>query len=276
MHGRVFSSKINPSKWGLELSLEWHKAPSVLLQKQIVAIHMKSFLDLYSDISEQQLGLKEGLTKETWLRNMISEELEEINQGKLFLATISLQDSTEGFIVCQPAKARHADFKVDVYISLLAISPCYHPSGNKIRIGLGQKLVENVFLRFPEANTVTLDTRHINHEGIKFYEKLGFSSTSQTLGGSDNKYYVGYEKKFMRDEHKMNLRVIAGAVELNKASLDENLTTSTQKTSTKQPTAHKHNKLTPRRFFSCFRSSPPAPNRQPDLKSTMTPGCTIS
>jgi len=207
MHARIFSSKINRTKSTLEASIEWHTMPSALLQKKIIATHLASFLDLYRDYSEKQLGLKPGLSKEAWLTKMIEEELEEIKQGKLYLATISLEDNIAGFIVCAPVKARHKeekmkdnDLKTDVYISLLAIKPFrYFRSQDKIHIGLGQQLVDSVESRFTGANMITLDTRLINKPAMSFYERLGFNSTGKrTLGGSNPDYYTGYEKFVMR------------------------------------------------------------------------------
>jgi len=184
----------------LETSIEWHTTPSTMLQKQIIETHVASFMDLDRDYSEELLGLTPGLTKAVWLTKMIEDELEEIKQGKLFLATISLQDNLAGFIVCAPVKARHEDLKADLYISLLAVKPFRDlVSKNKIRIGLGQQLVECVESRFTDANAITLDTRLINKPVMSFYEKLSFASTGQrTLGGSNPDYYTGYEKLVMR------------------------------------------------------------------------------
>jgi len=207
MHARIFYSKINRTKSTLEASVEWHIAPSSLLQKKIIATHLDSFLDLYRDYSEKQLGLKPGLSKAAWLTKMIEDELEEIKQGKLYLATISLEDNIAGFIVCAPVKARNEEekardknLKTDVYISLLAIKPFrYFKSQNKIHIGLGQQLIESVESKFTDANMITLDTRLINKPAMSFYEKLGFNSTGKrTLGGSNPDYYTGYEKFIMR------------------------------------------------------------------------------
>lgn len=201
MHARIFSSKlIGKNKTKFNADIEWHLTPSDFLQKQIIAIHLASFLDLYAPYSEKQLGLKSGMTKQEWLTKMIIDELKEVKEGKLLLGTISLQDQIAGFIICAPiTKERYQEFKADVYISLLAVKPFKDKSEKKIHIGLGQQLVESAQARFVDANTLTLDTRRINKDAMKFYEKIGFSSTGKkTFGGSNPENYVGYEKNVMR------------------------------------------------------------------------------
>lgn len=200
MHARIFSSKMIPNS-DLESTIEWHTSLSDKLQKQIVRAHIDSFLDIYRDYSEEQLDLKPDQTKKTWLTKMIKDELEEVNKGNLFLATVSVQDTLAGFIVCAPVKARHEDLKVDLYISLLAIKSLrFFKSQNKIHIGLGRELVNSAESKFPEANTLTLDTRLINKAAMLFYEKIGFSSTGKrTLGDNHHPdYYTGYERSVMR------------------------------------------------------------------------------
>jgi len=196
MRAQLFSSKINSTKSNLEIAIEWQSILSPDLQKQITATHLASFLDLYLPYTEQQLGLKPELSKEEWLTKMIQDELHEVKQGKLFLATAHAQDKLVGFIMCAPSKARHENLKVDVYISLLAVKPIRDfKSKNKIRIGLGQQLVESAEARFTDANTLTLDTRYINQSAMAFYEKIGFNATgTRTFGGSNPKHYLGLEK----------------------------------------------------------------------------------
>jgi ribosomal protein S18 acetylase RimI-like enzyme len=211
MYARMFSSKVNKNKSKLETSLEWHNELSPMLQKQIIATHVASFLDLYRDYSEEQLGLKSGLTKQKWLTNMIEAEIEDIKEGKVLVATISIENSVAGFVTCMPAKPRHDkkdisannwqdDFTTDIYISLLAVKPTYNPrTKEKIQIGLGRQLIESVEARFTNANALTLDTRLINKPGIAFYQKIGFLTTGRrTFGGSNSEYYTGVEKRVMR------------------------------------------------------------------------------
>lgn len=196
MRSRLFSSKINLAKSSLAVSVEWDDCPAELVEKQIIATHVASFLDLYKDFTESDLGLAPGLSKKAWLTNMIKGELEEVKHGKLHLAIACIDDRVVGFIICEPVKARREDLKNDVYISLLAANPFRDfKSEEKIHIGIGRHLMESAEKRFSEMNTLTLDTRLINKAAIKFYEKLGFNSTGRrTFGGSNPDHYVGYEK----------------------------------------------------------------------------------
>lgn len=201
MNIRMFSSKINEKKTKLETSVEWHSTLSPMLEKQMIATHVASFLDLYRAYSEEQLGLMPGLTKKQWLINVIQEELKDIKDGKLFVATVCIQDNLAGFITCTPVKARHEDFKTDVYVSLLAVKPfCYlDDNREKIHIGLGRQLIESVIAKFPGANTITLDTRVINTPGIAFYKTLGFSVTGKrTFAVNNPERYTGCEKQLKR------------------------------------------------------------------------------
>ncbi|MCD6026904.1 MAG: hypothetical protein K0R08_1423 [Solimicrobium sp.] len=56
-------------------------------------------LDIYREYTVDDLGLSPGLTKATWLRKMIEDELEEVNQGNMHLATISLNDHLASLMV---------------------------------------------------------------------------------------------------------------------------------------------------------------------------------
>lgn len=224
MHLRSFFSKVNEEKTSLQTTIEWHTQLTPLLEKQIIQTHVTSFLDLYREYSEEQLGLKVGKTKKAWLTEMIKGELEDVKAGKVFLATVSIENNVAGFITCLPVTQRYdrasssqivqrwrqiqptkvkscqESIRQDVYMSLLAVKPIRDPkTGKKIQIGLGRQLVERVESRFPDANALTLDTRLVNTSGIAFYQKLGFSLTGQrTFGGSNPVHYTGCEKRLMR------------------------------------------------------------------------------
>lgn len=192
-----FYSKMSSTKSKLQTSIEWHTLLSSSLENQISKTHVDAFLDVYSNYSEIDLGLKIGVTKKDWLTNMIKEELDEVKKGNRYLVTISLQDSIAGFIICEPAKVRHENLKIDIHLSLLAVKPFRDfKTKNKIRIGLGHQLVDSVESRFSDFNTITLDTRLVNTPAQLFYEKIGFASTGKrTFGGCDPKFYMGYEKR---------------------------------------------------------------------------------
>lgn len=226
MRPRSFFSQINQEKTkSLQTTVEWHTKLTPLLEKQVTLTHVSSFLDLYKDYSEEELGLAEGITKETWLTKMIQAELEEIKKGNIFLATVSIENNVAGFVTCLPVAYRHDksvsskivglwsqdqstdskkwqdSIRKDVYISLLAVKPCHNPhkNGEKIQIGLGRQLIESVEAKFVDATALTLDTRLINTSGIAFYEKLGFSTTGErTFGGTNPKNYTGCEKQLMK------------------------------------------------------------------------------
>lgn len=199
MQARIFSARIKPTKSKLETDIEWRTKITPELEQQIIATHVSAFMDLYRPYTEKDLGLKPGLTKEAWLTNMIKDELEQVKKGSIYLATITVHDQVAGFITCDPIKARHTDLKLDVYIGLLAVRPFRDfKTKNKIRIGLGQELVQAAEDRFVNANTFTLDTRIIN-PAIGFYEHIGFSNTGRhTFGGNNPDYYVGFEKAITR------------------------------------------------------------------------------
>jgi hypothetical protein len=215
MQNRLFSTKNNLKKTQFDTSVEWHKELTPALEKQIIATHLSSFIDLYKNHSEADLGtLKPGITKKAWLTKMIEDEIKDIKEGKVFIATVSVMDSIAGFITCTPVKRRDENLSrkhsnSDVYISLLAVKPFhylmkYGPSNElkvlqaKAHIGLGRQLVESVAARFPDADTITLDTRKINEDGKKFYKSLGFDPSEKTFGGSAAEYYLGYEKEVPR------------------------------------------------------------------------------
>jgi|GEM_PF-4358955 ribosomal protein S18 acetylase RimI-like enzyme len=225
MYSRSFFSKVNQEKTKyLQTTVEWHTELTPLLESQIIQTHVASFLDLYRNYSEEQLGLRPGLTKKIWLTEMIQAELDEIKAGNILLATVSIENNVAGFVTCLPAVHRHnmasanqllnlwrqnqpsnttqwqESIRKDVYISLLAVRPFRDPdTGEKIQIGLGQQLVESVEAKMAAANALTLDTRLINTPGIAFYKKLGFSTTGQrTFGGSNVAHYTGCEKRLMR------------------------------------------------------------------------------
>lgn len=202
-----------------------HTTITPLLEQQIIQTHVNSFLDLYKNHSEAQLGLATGKTKEMWLTEMIQAELIDIKEGKIFLATVSIENNLAGFITYLPVTHRHSkasssqivnnwhrhnqqpdlkqwedSIRNDVYISLLAVKPFRNPrSGEKIQIGLGRQLIERVEAKMTDANALTLDTRLINKPGIAFYEKLGFSTSGQrTFAGSNPEHYTGCEKRLVR------------------------------------------------------------------------------
>lgn len=231
MYPRSFFSTMNPQKIKLQYlqpSLEWHTPLTLTpqIEKQIVQTHLASFLDLYKDYSEEQLGLETGKTKKNWLLEMIHSELEEFKSGKVLLATMSLENNIAGFITCYPATPRHKDrdsikkivnywseenpdhyrkskwhnsISNDVYISLLAVKPFYDSRTNKkIQIGLGRQLIESAEIRLTNATALTLDTRLINISGIAFYKKLGFLTTEKnTFHGANPAHYIGCEKKLI-------------------------------------------------------------------------------
>lgn len=246
MYSRSFLSVFNKDKTKfLQATVEWHTAFTItpLLEKQIIKTHVASFLDLYRDYSEADLGRKDGETKKTWLTGMIEAELAEIKKGNIFLATVSIENNVAGFITCLPAKLRHTkassssitqvwgkkrkstssaaldatrhsttqheatkpkkwqdSIRKDVYISLLAIKPCYSShTKNKIQMGLGRLLVESAEAKMTDANALVLDTRLINKPGIAFYQTLGFSTTGKrTFDDADSAHYTGCEKRVMR------------------------------------------------------------------------------
>jgi len=225
MHARSFFSKINQGKTkSLQTTVEWYTELTPLLEQQIIQTHVASFLDLYRNYSEAQLGLNPGKTKEIWLTEMIQAELNDIKAGNILLATVSIENNVAGFITCLPLAHRHnkvssnqivnlwqqnqptdptqwrESIRKDVYISLLAVKPFRNPhTGEKIQIGLGRQLIESVEAKITDANALTLDTRLINTPGIAFYEKLGFSTSGQrTFGGSNPTHYTGCEKRLMK------------------------------------------------------------------------------
>src|SRR5690348_16774872 len=100
MRASFFKASILPGTKALEVVVEWHECPSSDLQLRIIQLHVESFDVLYQPFSEQDLGLKEGVTKKSWLRAMVVEELEKVLTGELHLATISLGGALAGYAIC--------------------------------------------------------------------------------------------------------------------------------------------------------------------------------
>lgn len=225
MRSKNFFSTINPQKTKfLQTSIEWQPKLTRSLEQQITQTHMSAFLDLYQHCSEEALGLAPHQTKESWLREMIKAELNELKTGKVFLATVSIEHCVVGFITCLPAAHRHDKvssqsiihswrhhqaseikqwqdtMRKDVYISLLAVKPFRNPhTKEKIQIGLGRALIESVEHKMTKANSLTLDTRLVNKPGIEFYKRLGFSTTGRyVFGGSSPDHYIGCEKQLIK------------------------------------------------------------------------------
>lgn len=210
------------------MSVEWNPPLNERNEKKILFIFLESFLDAYKHLTEKELGLAEGLSKKTWLTNMIKSELAELKEGLIPYAVVYINEEIVGFVSCDPVKPRYdlADikqnhaFKHDVYIRLLAVKPSkylfshYDPGveikypdiinkkvadatlPENIRTGLGRHLIESVEKRFANINAITLDTRLANTGGRKFYESLGFKfENSKTYSEVNPNYYVGYEKE---------------------------------------------------------------------------------
>jgi hypothetical protein len=212
----------------LEISIEWNPPLNEKTTQRMILVHVESFLDVYRNITEQQLGLAVGLTKKAWLTKMITDEIEEIKNDNIPYACAYIQDQLIGFATCDRehprynptmAKANHL-FKNDIYVRLLAIRPIKylfkHYDINKIidnypieiqkklnsealpeniRTGLGRFLIDSIGKKFPNANAITLDTRYVNENARQFYEHIGFRMETITFGGSDPNYYAGYEKE---------------------------------------------------------------------------------
>ncbi|MFO1259127.1 MAG: GNAT family N-acetyltransferase [Gammaproteobacteria bacterium] len=216
------------NKTNLDISVEWNPLLNERTKKKIIFIHVESFLDAYKHLTEKQLGLAEGLTKKSWLTNMIKDELAELKEGSIPYAGVYINDEIVGFVSCDPAKPRYNlnetikndTFKHDVYIRLLAVKPSKylfphydssikitHPDAiqekvadarlpENIRTGLGRHLMESVEKKFDNCNALTLDTRLINTGGRKFYESIGFKfENSKTYSDVNPTHYVGYEKE---------------------------------------------------------------------------------
>lgn len=200
MHPRLFAAKIDTKKSGLETAITWHTTLSDTLRRQIIAVHVDSFMDAYRNLSEEMLGLKPGVNKKEWLTKMIESELDEFNKGERTLAAITLNDCIAGYIMCSAVKARHTNLKTDLYIEMLAVKPLRDfYCGAKIQLGLGRQLMDSAIAKFDSANSIILDTRVLNTPAKEFYERIGFNCTGKlTFGDYDSKHYTGFEKSVMR------------------------------------------------------------------------------
>jgi len=98
MHVRMFSTQID--KREIFPIVEWHDELSESLKKRVKKIHVDSFLDLYKSYSKEDLALMDDQTKESWLSEMIDEEFNNIEKGKIHLATISVRNEVVGFVTC--------------------------------------------------------------------------------------------------------------------------------------------------------------------------------
>ena len=191
MQARLFKNRINSNKTMLETCVEWHTDLTPALEQEITRINVQAFTELYAPYSATELGLAAETTKADFIRRLVDEPIAAFKQGQHHIATISLLDKVVGFVMCTNINSR------DVFISLIAVKPLHYLSGKhaKINIGLGTQLIESVINKFPDANTVKLDTRTLNYSGIDFYRHLGFQiHENKTFGGSSPLYYVACQK----------------------------------------------------------------------------------
>lgn len=197
MQTSFFKASILPGTKALEAVVEWHACPSSDLQLRIIQLHVESFDALYQPFSEQDLGLKEGVTKKPWLRAMVVEELEKVLTGELHLATISLGGALAGYAICTQTQIKKD--QSEVYLNLLAVKPFKHlKTGEHLRVGLGRQLIDSLINRHEDATAVNLDTRRINKSAIAFYEQLGFECKPKNFSEVNPVHYIGVEKRVPR------------------------------------------------------------------------------
>lgn len=197
MGASFFKAATLPRSNALEVTIEWHQHPTKNLQSRIIQLHVESFDHLYLSFSEQELGLKDGLTKKAWLQAMVVEDLEKVLAGELHLATISLNGALAGYAIC--TKTQIKEDHSEVYLNLLAVKPFKNlKTGEPLRVGLGRQLIDSVINRHEDATAITLDTRRINKPAIAFYEQLGFECKNRNFSEVSPVYYVGVEKRVPR------------------------------------------------------------------------------
>lgn len=231
-HRLFFAKLTDKTKFKFQIQVVWNPIINAHIKRKIIALHVASYLDVYKNVSAFQLGKNDGNKplsiaeemhiKKAWLTKMIEDKLKEIKGGKVSFALAYLEDEIVGMICCGKEKPRFSpkkeismgQFKRDVYIHFLTIKPIkhafmgldgryfFHPQlqqkiakqelSENTRLGIGKMLLTSTEQQFPNANCLTLDTRHVNLNARQFYEHMGFQLAN--VFDSDSTYYRGYEK----------------------------------------------------------------------------------
>ena len=170
------------------ITLQWESDSDWEREEEIF---VRSFLEVYKDFSEEQLGVKQD--KEEWLRSAFRKKIDAFKKGdgKIFLASVKKGDKVVGF-----SAFNETENKGEVNIKQLAVDPEYW------RQGIGKKLIFSINKKIDGIQKYVLVTRYINIGARNFYIKLGFKECGYECEGLDPKNYVGYE---LEVEEKNNL-----------------------------------------------------------------------
>ncbi|HFK5879035.1 TPA: GNAT family N-acetyltransferase [Legionella pneumophila] len=171
------------------ISVEWNQTLDIHLKKKLKCIFMTAFLRAHQNIPDRELGISK-IKKEAWLEELFSKEIKilEKERGISSFATILVNDVTVGFVTCRLQSNK------EIYIKFLAIKPFQPIKSNKKEgaLGLGRIAIESIESRFPDFESITLETHRTNRNAQGFYEHLGFKRTDPPCG--DEKNYIGYRK----------------------------------------------------------------------------------
>jgi GNAT superfamily N-acetyltransferase len=192
------------------------------LKKQLYQIQVAAFLGTYANVTDAEIQLPPGMTREKKYANLLSNDLAEIEAGNMQLITVFHEDALMGFATCKNVKPRYPKlyvqglfdqgrkletFKNDVHISLLATRPVrdtLSTSSGFMRLGIGKLLINTVAKHFQEANYITLDARHVNKNGNQFYAHNGFEMVlGISFEGHDLAHFRGYEKSTVKQRKRV-------------------------------------------------------------------------
>lgn len=182
------------------------------LKKKLYQIQVAAFLGTYKNVTDAEIQLPAGETREKKYAKLLTDDLEQIEAGNMKLITVYFEDQLMGFATCINVKPRYPKlyvqglfaqhqpletFKNDVHISLLATRPITEKLNAEkyMRLGLGKILINAVAKHYQEANYITLDARHVNKNGNEFYAHNGFKMVlGISFEGHDLAHFRGYEK----------------------------------------------------------------------------------
>lgn len=180
------------------IAVEWKSVISEKEEKILIDLHLQSFLDMFQGHTEAQLGLPTTVTKKYFLLHLIEKHLERVRKGEAFLATAAIEEQMVGFILCDDT-APHFSRRLEglgcecnsLYIHILAAKQwgSLKSTVEKMRVGIGQVLLEALPKRFPAVRQLTLSVRTMNTRAQAFYATQGFVPYAQS-----NEHYMEYKK----------------------------------------------------------------------------------
>ncbi len=142
-------------------------------------VFVNAFLLAYEDLTLEQLGVQD---KTLFLKDAFGDMYRDVQTGKQKLFVAKHQEKVIGFVSFEEAEKPH-----QIYIAHLAVDPNYWQEG------IGKRLVFSALDAFEGVDRLVVITRKVNEVAKKFYQKLGFVSSSYIHPGYSSEKYIGYE-----------------------------------------------------------------------------------